>query len=129
MTLNDYMMLSPLWLKIWMAIMGLTMLLAIPFALKDWRARFALLAMIANIVLMSALFEKFGYTRILGLAHIIFWTPLLAYLWQNRNAHAGRIWTNRWVRAAMVVIFISLLFDYTDVIRYLLGDRAVIEYN
>ncbi len=129
MTMNDHMMASPTWLLIWLGIMGATMLLAIPFAIKDWRARWAIIAMIGNVIVMSALFEKFGFTRILGLAHIIFWTPLLAYLWKNRKAYPERIWTNRWVRLAMVVILISLLFDYTDVIRWLLGERGVVSYS
>ncbi len=129
MTMNEHMMASPTWLLIWLGIMGLTVLLAIPFAIKDWRARWAIIAMIGNVVVMSALFEKFGFTRILGLAHIIFWTPLLAYLWKNRKAHADRIWTNRWARLAMVVILISLLFDYADVIRWLLGERGVVSYS
>jgi len=126
MTLNDHMATSPTWVIIWMGIMGAVMVAAIPFAIKDLRARFAILAMIGNVIVMSALFARFGYTRILGLAHIIFWTPLLAYLWKTRNAHVERIWTGRWVKLAIAVIFISLLFDYSDVARYLLGDHAVL---
>jgi hypothetical protein len=128
MTMNEHMMASPTWLLIWLGIMGLTVLLAIPFAIKDWRARWAIIAMIGNVIVMSALFEKFGFTRILGLAHIIFWTPLLAYLWKNRKTYPERIWTNRWVRLAMIVILTSLLFDYTDVIRWLFGERGVVSY-
>lgn len=126
MTLNEHMAASPTWVVIWMGIMGAVMLAAIPFAIKDWRARFAIIAMIGNVIVMNALFARFGYTRILGLAHIIFWTPLLSYLWKTRMAHPERIWTGRWVKLAIVIIFISLLFDYTDVTRYLLGDRAVL---
>ncbi len=129
MTMNEHMMASPTWLLIWLGIMGVTVMLAIPFAIKDWRARWAIIAMIGNVIVMSALFEKFGFTRILGLAHIIFWTPLLAYLWKKRKTYPERIWTNRWVRLAMIVILISLLFDYTDVIRWLLGERGVVSYS
>jgi len=126
MSLSEHMVTSPTWVVLWMGFMGGVMFAAIPFAIKDWRARLAILAMIGNIVLMQYLFERFGYTRILGLAHVIFWTPLLAYLWKSRNAHPERVWTGRWVKMAMVVIFISLLFDYSDVARYLLGDRATL---
>ena len=126
MTLNEHMLTSPTWVIVWVGVMLAVMAAAIPFALKDWRARFAILAMLGNMILMNALFARFGYTRILGLAHVIFWTPLLAYLWKTRNAHPTRIWTGRWVKLAIAVIFISLLFDYSDVARYLLGDKAVL---
>jgi len=35
------------------------------------------------------------------------------------------VWIGRFVKCAIVIIFISLLFDYTDVVRYVLDDRAV----
>ncbi len=129
MDFNQHMAASPNWVVYWMALMGGVMIAAIPFAIKDWRARFAILAMIGNLIVMGALFDRFGYTRILGLAHIIFWTPLLAYYWKTRNAHPDRIWTGRWVKLAMVIIFISLLFDYTDVLRYLLGNHSVMSLS
>lgn len=125
MTLIEHMAASPAWIIAWMVFMGVVMMAAIPFSVKDWRARFAIIAMIGNLVVMSVLFERFGYTRILGLAHIIFWTPLLAYLWTRRSNHPDRIWTGRWVKLAMIVIFISLLFDYIDVARYALGNRKM----
>ena len=126
MTMNEHMMAQPLWLVIWLMIMGGLHIAAIPLAFRDWRPRMMVIAMVLNLIFMSALFHKYGYTRILGLSHVIFWTPLLAYLWKTRKAHPERIWIGRFVKVAMVVIFISLVFDYTDVIRYVLGDRAIV---
>jgi len=126
MTMNEHMMTSPTWVVVWMGIMGLLHIGAIPLAIKDWRPRWMVIAMAANLVFMSALFHTYGYTRILGLSHVIFWTPLLAYLWKTRNKHPEREWTGRFVKVAIAIIFISLLFDYTDVARYVLGDRAVV---
>lgn len=126
MTMNEHMLAQPLWVVVWMMIMGALHITAIPLAIKDWRPRVMIVAMLANMVVMSRLFHKYGYTRILGLSHVIFWTPLLAYLWKTRNNHPDRKWTATFVKLAMVIIFISLLFDYTDVIRYVLGDRAIV---
>jgi len=125
MTMNDYMMASPTWVVIWMGIMGLLHIVAIPLAFKDWRPRWMVIVMAINMVFMGGLFHKYGYTRILGLSHVIFWTPLLAYLWKSRNKNPERKITGIFVKCAIAIIFISLLFDYTDVVRYLLGDRAV----
>lgn len=126
MTMNEHMMSQPLWLVLWLAIMGGMHIAAIPFTIKDWRPRIMILIMGVNMLFMGALFHKYGYTRILGLSHVIFWTPLLAYLWKSRNSHPDRLWTERFLKAAMAVIFISLLLDYSDVIRYVLGDHAVV---
>jgi len=112
MTMNEHMLAQPLWLVIWIMIMVGLHFVAIPFAVKDWRPRIMILAMILNAVFMSALFSKFGYTRILGLSHVIFWTPLLAYLWKSRNNHPERVWTGRFIKLSMVIIFTSLLVDY-----------------
>ena len=129
MTMNEHMAGYPMWVQIWLIVMVLTLALAIPFAIKDWRARFVLLSMVIVIPIMNVLFAKYGFTRILGLAHVIVWTPLWAYLFKNRKAHPERKWTGRYVLLALVVIGISLLFDYSDVIRYLLGAREVITYT
>ena len=126
MTMNEHMMASPTWVVVWMGIMGLLHIVAIPLAIKDWRPRIMVIVMIINLVFMSALFHTYGYTRILGLSHVIFWTPLLAYLWKTRNKHPEREFTGRFVKLAIAIIFISLLFDYADVMRYVLGDRAVL---
>ncbi len=126
MTMNEHMLSQPLWVLIWISIMVGMHLIAIPLAFKDWRPRIMVIVMICNAIFMSALFSRYGYTRILGLSHVIFWTPLLAYLWKRRNAHPERIWTGRFVRVSMVIIFMSLILDYYDVIQYVLGDRAVV---
>jgi len=126
MTMNEHMFSQPTWLVIWLMILGGVHILAVPLAFKDWRPRMMVIVMLLNLVFMSALFHRYGYTRILGLSHVIFWTPLLAYLWKTRNAHPERIWTGWFVRVAMVVLLTSLIIDYADVVRYLLGDRAIV---
>ena len=126
MTMNEHMLSQPVWVVLWIAILVCIHIVAVPLAFKDWRPRVMVVVMLLNMVFMSALFSKFGYTRILGLSHVIFWTPLLAYLWKSRNAYPERVWIGRFVKASMLIIFISLLFDYVDVIRYVSGDHAVV---
>jgi len=126
MTMQEHMLSQPIWLVIWIAIMVGIHIVAVPLAFKDMRPRVMVIAMLLNAVFMSALFSKFGYTRILGLSHIIFWTPVLIYLWKTKDVHPERIWIGRFIRVSMAIIFISLLFDYIDVIRYVMGDHAVV---
>ena len=122
--LMDHINSSPLHWKLWMNVLMIFNFGAILFALKDVRARWVVMAMIGNGLFMSLLYSQFGYTRILGLSHIVFWTPLLVYLWKKRNAFLDHVWATRWMWGVMIVNGLSLLIDYTDVIRYLLGDKA-----
>ena len=126
MTMNEHILSQPLWVVVWIGIMIGVHVAAIPFAIKDWRPRIMVIVMAINMVFMSALFSRYGYTRILGLSHVILWTPLLAFLWKTRHHNPERVWTVRLVKLAMVIIFISLLVDYADLIRYVMGDRAIV---
>ena len=122
--LMDHINSSPLHWKLWMNVLMIFNFGAIIFVLKDVRARWVVMAMIGNGLFMSLLYSQCGYTRILGLSHIVFWTPLLVYLWKKRNAFLDHVWATRWMWGVMIVNGLSLLIDYTDVIRYLLGDKA-----
>lgn len=95
---------------------------SILFAGRHVEARWILAAWLVNFALMSGLFAAFGFTRILGLSHVLVWTPLLVYLWRRSSgAPAGSAFTT-WILALFVSNAVSLLFDYVDVARYLLGD-------
>ena len=122
--LMEHINSSPIHWKIWMNVLMIFNFGVIIFALKDIRARWVVLAMIGNGLFMSLLYTQFGYSRILGLSHIVFWTPLLVYLWKKRNAFPDHIWATRWLWGVMIVNSLSLLIDYVDVIRYVLGDKA-----
>ena len=75
-------------------------------------------------VLMLLWHSQVGYTRIVALPHILIWMPLLAYLYARRNTLASPSHV-RWATMALVLtIVVSLAFDITDAIRYILGERA-----
>ncbi len=116
---------GPLWVQIWVNWMALMMVLTIPFAFVRVEARWAVLAMLLIFPTMMFLYAQFGYQRILGLGHIPYWTPLLVYLlarrdkWRVKESIGGK-----WLALFTLTISISLLFDYADVIRYLIGERV-----
>ena len=65
-----------------------------------------------------------GYTRILALPHILIWMPLLVYLYSRRTNLASPSPVRRMTTVLVLTIVISLAFDCTDVVRYILGERA-----
>ncbi|MBL1420813.1 MAG: hypothetical protein COC24_009920 [Alphaproteobacteria bacterium] len=128
MTLNEMIALQPSWVFYWVnwLLIGAFIL---PLSLFIWKstrlmAVVILLTSIAGAASVEWLYSTLGYVKLLGLPHIILWTPLVVYLLWNLNRKTfGNI--ERWIiRIVMATIIISLVFDYTDVIRYLLGETA-----
>lgn len=118
---SDPVRLWVLWLTLSMAVVPLLLLV-----FKGSR-RDGLILLVANlsvVVAMHALYAQVGFVRLLGLPHIVIWTPLAMFLYLRlRRGDMHRV-----PRLALSIfaatIVISLVFDYADVVRYLFGDRA-----
>lgn len=116
---------GPTWVIVWVAFMGIVFLLAIPFSLSRVEARRALVAMALAFPGMLALYHVVGMVRLLGVVHVVLWTPLAVYLWRRRSHWRVReTLAGKWTALLFATIFVSLAFDYTDVVRYLLGESS-----
>jgi hypothetical protein len=85
-------------------------------------AKVVLAATLLAAMLQMTLFRFKGFVRLLGLGHIV-WLPVVIWL-------AGRLGTvdiesafGMWILSVMVLDGISLVIDFIDVGRYLLGER------
>lgn len=109
--------------RVWlMLLMAVNMI--VPFFFLDRiEARVVLITMIVSATLMMAMTGKFGFTRILGLGHVL-WIPLLLYLWTTLGEHPADEPFGLWIRLVMVLNSLSLVIDTVDVMRYIRGDRA-----
>jgi len=125
---NDAMfMLANGWMAAWLYWMAFAIAVT-PTVLifsKDTRLD-AVIVFVANaamLVGMAWLYELVGYVRLLGIVHVVLWTPLLIYLvLRAKNGDMPTICRAvMWMFAATLTI--SLVFDYTDTIRYFLGER------
>ena len=130
MTLEEALAQQPAWLGIWLNIMMLGAFVA-PLALFIWKqtrlvAFAAVVAGVLSAVGVSWMFDQLGYVRLLGLPHVILWTPLAIYLIAKIRAEDMPAWPRRIMMVVLATILISLAFDYTDVIRYFLGDTDLI---
>lgn len=79
---------------------------------------------IAMLIGMGWLYEVIGYVRLLGIVHVVLWTPLFIYVFL-RAKNGEMPWPCRtvlWMFAATMAV--SLVFDYTDVARWILGERT-----
>ncbi len=100
-----------------------TVNLVVPlFFLERLEARVAVGTLLASMMLMTGLTSFAGFTRILGLGHIL-WVPMLAWLWTRLDESPADNIFGVWVRALIVLNTISLVIDGVDVGRYVAGDR------
>jgi len=93
------------------------------FFLTHRTSRIVGLTWIGNVFTMMIMYWSFGFVRLLGLSHVIWWTPLLVWLVPRvlKERPGGRYGV--WLRLLIVSDLTSLVIDYIDVARYLLGER------
>ncbi len=113
----------PLWIQVWVVWLALINTASIIFFFTRAETRMVFFAWIfaGSGTFIVFYFQGQEMSRLMGLGHIIFWTPLLMYLWRRR----GDIFLTRlsgvYLHLLFITNFISLLFDYTDFVRHLLG--------
>ncbi len=147
MTVADHIALQPALVQNWIQFMGLVNMAALPFfvvglgrglwsmrgpdgafKLHYWEGMVMLVAAAISSAFMDYLFAEYGYVRLLGLAHVIFWTP--AVLWLASRLKTGAI-PLRTIFGAYIALLVaanatSLVIDFADVARYLLGDTGIV---
>jgi hypothetical protein len=128
MTFNEAVEQQPLWVQYWLYVL-IFGILVFPLALLIWKqTRLTAVITVATSIIagfgVSMLYDKLGYVKLLSLPHIILWTPLAYYLFRQINRNDMPMWPRRIMMAVLAIFVVSLLFDYVDVVRYVLGERA-----
>ncbi len=120
---NKGMMKMPFHWQLWLVLL-LTVNLIVPFFYIDRvEAQVVLAVLVASFVLSTILTSRVGFTRLLGLGHIL-WVPLLWFLWTHLEQNPPDDFFGIWIRTLMTLNAMSLVIDAVDVIRYIAGDRA-----
>ncbi|MDA8746792.1 hypothetical protein N9M66_01125 [Litoreibacter sp.] len=128
MTFNEAMAQQPAWVGIWLNVLLLGAFI-LPLALLIWKqSRKAGLMTLATSLIagfaIDRLYYAMGYVRLLGLPHVLLWTPLVVFLYSQSKRADMPVWPSRIIWAVIATLLISLAFDYVDVIRYGLGERT-----
>ncbi len=92
------------------------------FFLDRVEAQAVLAAMMIGAMLMSLLTARFGFSRLMGLGHIL-WIPLLGWLALRLGQIPADDAFGLWIRGVMLLNAVSLVIDGVDVFRYATGDR------
>ena len=119
---NIGMMRMPAPVRLWLLLLITANLIVPLFFLGRLEAQIVTATLLASVVLMTALTALSGFTRLLGLGHVL-WFPLLWFLWTRLDQIPADMFFGVWLRVVMTLNALSLVIDTADVIRYIAGDR------
>ncbi len=108
--------------KLWLLLLVAANAVAPLFFLQRVEAQAVFAAMMIGAMLMSVLTARFGFSRILGLGHIL-WIPLVGWLAFRLGQIPADDAFGMWIRGMIVVNAMSLVIDTADVVRFATGDR------
>ena len=112
--------------QMWMNWILIIFALSLVFVWKNPPARWVLAAFVGSTIGAIVTFEMTQNVWLLGISHLIFWTPLAAYLWENvvkRTNFSAKSAYGIWIILILITIIISLLFDVRDVALALIGSK------
>lgn len=114
----------PGWVQIWVAfILAPVNMATIFFINEPGGLLIAGLANVAMMMNMPVMMRERGFSKLMGLPHLIPWTILVYILLFNRPLAEGVYDTFLWV--LLITNVISLMFDYPDTVRWLRGERKI----
>ncbi|WP_299959359.1 hypothetical protein [uncultured Roseobacter sp.] len=128
MTFEEAIATQPAWIFWWLNALFFGAYV-LPFSLLIWRSTrlagfLTVVASFASGFAINAMYDSMGLVRLLGLPHVLLWTPLVIYLIvQVRKPEIPTL--PRWIMMTVIgLILVSLAFDYVDLLRYVLGNRT-----
>lgn len=131
-TLNAAIATEPMWLQVWVLLLVIANLGAIGFiATKQtgsWRPRVEAIAILASFgaaaLLMTWVYGRYGYVRLLGLPHLLFWGPVFVWLLLRYRKGDFTSPFRKYLLFYFLIAGISLIVDASDVVRYFAGDDS-----
>ena len=128
MTLEEAMALQPQWVVIWVYVLVAGAFVA-PVVLLIWKAsrKAGIITLIASLLAgfgIQMMIDAMGYVKLLGLPHLILWVPIVVFLMAQQARGDMTNWPRRIIWFIIAIICISLVFDFIDVARWILGERA-----
>lgn len=76
-----------------------------------------------GVVTQAFVYQKMGFTRVLGLAHIV-WVPMFFWMATRVDSIPGEPGFSTWIMLLVASNIISLIIDTIDVTRFIKGERA-----
>lgn len=127
MSFSEAIATQPQWIQLWLNVLLLGAFVA-PLLLLIWKAsrKAGVVTLVSSLIggaTIQYLFSVMGYVKLLGIGHIL-WLPVVVFLMAQQARGDMPNWPRRIIWFIITVISISLVFDFIDVIRWVLGERA-----
>jgi len=127
MSFEEAIATQPSWVQWWVNWMSIAIvgsMIALLFSKTTRRDSAVILITSLAIFFMTMwLYQQIGFVRLLGIVHVVIWTPLAVYFWRRLKIPAITAPFRQVIWVFLATIVVSLVFDYADVVRYLLGER------
>ena len=111
---------QPLPVKIWLFWMFAINISSL-FFLKHHLARWVAGVMLGNMIAMNLLLCFYGPGEHIAIPHVVFWTPMLIYLFLARDKWLQMSALGIWVSLLFMTDLVSLVMDYWQVASMLSG--------
>ncbi|NNE37293.1 MAG: hypothetical protein HKN08_03225 [Gammaproteobacteria bacterium] len=124
--MNAQMAELPNWVQLWMNWMMFIFVLSIVFVWKHKGARWTLASIILSMPVAILVFHLSNTIHLLGIVHLLLWTPLLIYMVLKEIKSEGFKFQSPygvWAILLTATIAISLLFDIRDIILVAMGQK------
>jgi hypothetical protein len=115
----------PILVRVWLTLLMAVNLLAPIIYIQRSEARIVLLTFLASFLVMILITGASGFTRLLGLGHVL-WVPLLFFLFSRLDSIPVGGSYSTWIRSVIALNSISLVLDLVDVVRFARGERSEI---
>lgn len=130
MSFEEALAQLPQWVQHWMNFIALVLALStivfLIFKTTRWLGAYMVVSTIALFLIMTWLYNQMGMVRLLGIVHIVFWTPLVVYLWRRLRSNPPQKYIALLMWLLLATLTVALVFDYYDVLRWVMGERASI---
>lgn len=111
--------------NLWIMLLGGVNVVGVVLFFNTFEGKFALIAMIGSMIVMQVIYSKYGFVRLLGLGHILFWVPFVTWNFVQLSKTTSINDNFRvWLISVTVFNSLSLLLDFADVVRFLRGEKA-----
>jgi hypothetical protein len=113
----------PIGVRLWLMLLMAVNLFVPVLYLQRSEARIVLLTFLASFLLMVLITRASGFTRLLGLGHVL-WVPLVPFLLSRLDQIVVGDAYGVWIGSVIALNSISLVLDSVDVARFARGERS-----
>lgn len=93
------------------------------FFIEHVEAQVVLATTLVAVVLQALIYGRIGFTRALGVAHLL-WLPMFAWIATRADNIAAHSDLQSWIIVLAITNAASFVVDLTDVTRFAKGERA-----